>query len=45
MGSVRIVIRHEFRTAVTRLSYVITIAAVPVLVALAVAGVRDLHAG
>ena len=38
MGSVRIVIRHEFRTAVTRLSYVITIAAVPVLVALAVAG-------
>ena len=38
MGSVRIVTRHEFRTATTRLSYIITTAAVPVLVALAVAG-------
>lgn len=38
MGSVRIVIRHEFRTAVTRPSYIILTAAVPVLVALAVAG-------
>ena len=38
MGSVRIVTRHEFRTAVTRLSYIITTAAVPVLVTLAVAG-------
>ncbi len=38
MGSVRIVTRHEFRTAVTRPSYIILTAAVPVLVALAVAG-------
>lgn len=38
MGNVRIVTRHEFRTAVTRASYIITTAAVPVLVALAVAG-------
>ena len=38
MGSVRIVTRHEFRTAVTRLSFIITTAAVPLLVALAVAG-------
>ncbi|MCY3957390.1 MAG: ABC transporter permease [Chloroflexi bacterium] len=38
MGSVRIVTRHEFRTAVTRPSYLILTAAVPVLVALAVAG-------
>lgn len=38
MGSVRIVLRHEFRTAVTRPSYIILTAAVPVLVALAVAG-------
>ena len=38
MGSVRIVTRHEFRTATTRLSYIILTAAVPVLVALAVAG-------
>lgn len=38
MGSVRIVIRHEFRTAVTRPSYIILTAAMPVLVALAVAG-------
>ena len=37
MGSVRIVTRHEFRTAITRLAYIITTAAVPVLVALAVA--------
>ena len=37
MGSVRIVTRHEFRTAITRLSYIITTAAVPVLVALGVA--------
>lgn len=38
MGSVRIVTRHEFRTAITRPSYIILTAAVPVLVALAVAG-------
>ena len=38
MGSVRIVTRHEFRTAIRRLAYIITTAAVPVLVALAVAG-------
>ncbi len=38
VGSVRIVTRHEFRTAVTRPSYIILTAAVPVLVALAVAG-------
>ena len=38
MSSVRIVTRHEFRTAVTRLSYIITTAAVPVLVTLAVVG-------
>ena len=38
MGSVRIVTRHEFRTAVTRPSYIIMAAAMPVLVALAVAG-------
>ena len=38
MRSVRIVLRHEFRTAVTRLSFIITTAAVPVLVTLAVAG-------
>ena len=38
MGSVRIVTRHEFRTAVTRLSFIITTAAVPLLVTLAVAG-------
>ena len=38
MGSVRIVTRHEFQTAITRLSYIVTTAAVPVLVALAVAG-------
>ena len=38
MGSVRIVTRHEFRTAVTRPSYIILTAAMPVLVALALAG-------
>ena len=38
VGSVRIVTRHEFRTAVTRPSYIILTAAMPVLVALAVAG-------
>ena len=38
MGSVRIVTRHEFRTAIRRLAYIITTAAVPVLVALGVAG-------
>ena len=38
VGSVRIVTRHEFRTAVTRPSYIILTAVVPVLVALAVAG-------
>ena len=38
MRNVRIVTRHEFRTATTRLSYIITTAAVPVLVALGVAG-------
>ncbi|MYD92924.1 MAG: ABC transporter permease [Chloroflexi bacterium] len=38
VGSVRIVTRHEFRTAVTRPSYIILTAAVSVLVALAVAG-------
>ena len=38
MSSVRIVTRHEFRTAIRRLAYIITTAAVPVLVALGVAG-------
>lgn len=38
VGSVRIVTRHEFRTAVTRPSYIILTAAMPVLVALAVTG-------